>query len=456
MPARWSGPFTTPNVAGMEIAIIGLALLAMSEAVRDRFGFKCSLLVWLLFIGVCLLEAATQSRAGLLALIGGIIFLAISHGTRWRCAIIGCGITIGTSLAWPGVVGRVLSTVNDSSIMDRLVLWKSTLALIGDHPLTGVGAGSRVEIMEAWYLPDQYAGRFCTALNDSLTLASSYGLGSFLFLFWLIVIPIAAVLAGSSRRNRFFSLISALVVVHFVSGCFQAHAWTLSGMISGGITLLLAITCSIVIFRRNPMIIRPTLGRSAMTASACTIILLLAALFFSSSSPVRTRYIEGRITASNRNSIAVGNIIFAAPTKRLLAALRRWRTSLLSSNAEIDLLGISLDAFPDCPSLSRCGAMIAIEEAAGPIAVLGSRQDKVIPILVIDPVALPPPEWISNQAPMTWLVGSSAAFLPSLNESGTIEVIRSPGVVATPEHSGDKLCQWLLEKLKHRSSNGFQ
>ncbi len=94
---------------------------------------------------------------------------------------------------WQGVTHRVASIPDLTDVANRvrILIWQSTLTMIRDHPLTGVGAGNyalvypRYRKLEEWGLSQrQIVGE---AHNDYLQVAAEaglIGLAAFLFLLW--------------------------------------------------------------------------------------------------------------------------------------------------------------------------------------------------------------------------------------------------------------------------------
>lgn len=83
-------------------------------------------------------------------------------------------------------------SINDSSLGDRITMWKTTLRIIGQHPLTGVGAGAwEVQLplyqTEGFQLENDYY-----AHNEILQLLAEYGLIGWGFLLGLLACLMAA------------------------------------------------------------------------------------------------------------------------------------------------------------------------------------------------------------------------------------------------------------------------
>jgi O-antigen ligase len=87
-------------------------------------------------------------------------------------------VVLAALFAVPGVLDRVrtLGTLNDNTTLDRLAMIEGGLALVGEHPLLGVGPGG-VSALYPEYAPDIAMRRHTSHLhNTPLQLAAERGL----------------------------------------------------------------------------------------------------------------------------------------------------------------------------------------------------------------------------------------------------------------------------------------
>jgi hypothetical protein len=239
--ARWHGPFESANQAGLIIALAVVTLLWFSGRpviFAGRLQSSMSALAILLLIAATIVLASTQSRAGGLAVIGGIGLLWWWKACdRWSSITAAVGI-LAIMVSWPGGGDRALVAVEDAVRGERPVLAAASLALSWDHWSCGLG-GQFASTLGAWYLPTKLEGRFATGLNDFLTLAGQFGLPlASLFVGTLIALGWAA---ARQRADRLICLLAALVLVHVICGQFQAHLWYFWTRITFGICLTLLI-----------------------------------------------------------------------------------------------------------------------------------------------------------------------------------------------------------------------
>lgn len=209
---------------------IGQAITASSRPLRVLSGVALLLaLAHLLLV---------QRRAGFVALMtAALILLLLLRGRRdlpqipigrlaaWiGGSLLAIALCLGLLVpgVWQGVTHRVVSIPDLTDVANRvrILIWQSTLTMVRDHPLTGVGAGNyalvypRYRKLEEWGLSQrQIVGE---AHNDYLQVAAEaglIGLAAFLFLLWRAAATARAALAKStdaSDRVRASAIIAAL------------------------------------------------------------------------------------------------------------------------------------------------------------------------------------------------------------------------------------------------------
>ncbi|MFC1715385.1 tetratricopeptide repeat protein [Candidatus Poribacteria bacterium] len=168
------------HFAGYMVIIIPLAV-AMSFVVRD-IGKR----VLLLFAGIMMAAAMCFSliAGAMLTFLLSLVFVALlfirSGGTR-KLSLALMGIVLCTILVvlWFGhtpVLGELLTVTNleEGSPAGRLLLWKSSLAMFADSPITGTGLGT-FDYMFPRYRPPELYRRAVCAHSDWLQLLTESG-----------------------------------------------------------------------------------------------------------------------------------------------------------------------------------------------------------------------------------------------------------------------------------------
>jgi putative inorganic carbon (hco3(-)) transporter len=128
-----------PNIfAGYldEVICMVFAFFVIEKSVRRRFLYGGMILV----LAVCL--AMTYARGACLSLAVVLLGYGILKDRRVLLGCLGLGAVI--LLLDPALTERLLSvfTKMDTSSEMRLALWESTIAMILDHPLLGIGWGA--------------------------------------------------------------------------------------------------------------------------------------------------------------------------------------------------------------------------------------------------------------------------------------------------------------------------
>jgi hypothetical protein len=127
------------NVLGGAFAVVIPGLVAITLS-RQRAWIRWSTgILTAVFGGILVLSV---SGGGWIAAIAGIFIVLLSRGAKtvW-CTSLALGATIGATFPiwhntdWIGVVFPI------NSLLVRLELWKATIAVLRDYPLTGLGLG---------------------------------------------------------------------------------------------------------------------------------------------------------------------------------------------------------------------------------------------------------------------------------------------------------------------------
>lgn len=152
--------------------------------------------VALLLVTVLVLS---QSRGGWLGFLAGLLFLGgaltLNGGRarrRWVLALLGgIGLLMVTvALLSPATTKRALTAeagLEESSLGERIEVWRGVAVMIGEHPLLGTGPGT-FKLAFPGYQPPGFSHRWDKAHNDYLEFTAELGLGFPVLLAWLLVL----------------------------------------------------------------------------------------------------------------------------------------------------------------------------------------------------------------------------------------------------------------------------
>jgi hypothetical protein len=189
---RWQGRWATPNIAG---AVLGpIALMTIGYAVwlwgmsAQRLIFARGAAVILFLVGsvAMVLLVKTYSRGGWLSFAIGLIAMFFLIKQHRQCIAIAAGVFVLLVALCPAAAQRVASAgavESDASIGNRLLVWRGTLEMIADHPVSGVGIGRFGEVFQNFYQEPWHKASYSTAINDYLTFAAERGLVMVLSIF---------------------------------------------------------------------------------------------------------------------------------------------------------------------------------------------------------------------------------------------------------------------------------
>ena len=179
------------------IAALGTAALMMSLTRSAWLGFAAGLAAFFL-----------ASRPRLLILVPVLAGLLVAAGPE-------------------AVTRRALSMFDrsDATVRDRVVMWEAGVAMVRDHPLTGLGPGRVKELYPEYRRPGYVEPRPGHLHNNLIMIAAETGLPSLAAYLWFLVAFLrgAAPLAGGGRsRVRAISrgAVAALAAL-FVAGLFE-------------------------------------------------------------------------------------------------------------------------------------------------------------------------------------------------------------------------------------------
>jgi tetratricopeptide (TPR) repeat protein len=157
-------PFVNANHLGAALVIF-LPLLVGNLLDEGISGARSgAVLVAVTAIGALLLGCGSASAM----LVGvGVVVLTLWHWSRRRL-----GFVVPSLVG--GLVVALVFPYTNPHLLSRLPMWRDTLSLIADHPLTGVGAGSYGDAIES-YRTDQFFLTWSHAHNEPLQFLAEFG-----------------------------------------------------------------------------------------------------------------------------------------------------------------------------------------------------------------------------------------------------------------------------------------
>lgn len=215
--SRMSGPLENPNLmAGYLAMAIAFWSSYRLYRPRNRDGIIGTLGIFLLV--ACLL--LTYSRGAWLSLFVVLIILG-AWARKGRYLFLGVLSLVGFILLTDSFVlervNSILHPLSESSSAMRLAIWHSTLYMIGDHPLFGIGWGAFPDVYPAYdYFLSDPKPIIYHAHNLYLQLIAETGLVGFSF--WAVVVGRSIYKLGKRIRKQdplALAILCALGVVLF-------------------------------------------------------------------------------------------------------------------------------------------------------------------------------------------------------------------------------------------------
>ncbi|MGI8644638.1 MAG: O-antigen ligase family protein [Thermomicrobiales bacterium] len=135
--SRITGPYPHPNNLALyleRVTLVGAAVVITGRRSSSRWQWAFVVLTTLCGLGTVL----TASRGGILALVAGGLAIAKQTERRYSIAVL-AGFSTALSVALLFGRGRLTATGGTGGEFTRLPIWRSSLEMIRDYPLTGVG-----------------------------------------------------------------------------------------------------------------------------------------------------------------------------------------------------------------------------------------------------------------------------------------------------------------------------
>lgn len=180
--ARWTRKcFRAHGFYSIYMTLAGVLTLTLLVILPRLFSPSPERRRWLLpawaACGVGL--ALTYTRGAWLGFLAGAVSLGLLLRRVSVLAGVGGVIVLALLFLQAGTLGeriRSLADLSDATLWERVYMWRSGLAIVRDHPLTGVGMGQVKAVYPRYALPE--AGKRTTSHlhNTPLQLAAERGL----------------------------------------------------------------------------------------------------------------------------------------------------------------------------------------------------------------------------------------------------------------------------------------
>ena len=166
----------------------------------------------------------TESRGAMIGIMVSMVFMFALLG--WK-ALVGAGTAVGIFAFFSS---RFFSSFNikEHSSYLRLIIWKSSLQIVKDHPLFGVGPGNFVSIYEK-YKPAQFKAsnyNVTCAHSNYLSFIIGWGIiGGILFWGWQLFVIIRAAIKGLTPLQKIILAILISFYAHVTVNDLFATYW---------------------------------------------------------------------------------------------------------------------------------------------------------------------------------------------------------------------------------------
>jgi O-antigen ligase len=374
---RFDNVFGNANhLAAYLLVGFGAALAAafFGTAIKWRvLGVAASLV---LFYGI----TATLSRGATLAAIGVIGLAVLKIERRKVFVLIGVAafaIAIGVTLANPVLIERFTDRGEiDPYNYQRLEIWKSTLSMVQEYPLLGVGLSRYDDVARRFRPPvegtiSRYMKRQDIAHSEYLQYSAETGIPAGALILLLLVLTLRLLWHGKSAvQTANYSLVNERAGLLAASGVL-AH-----GLVDNVFTVrVLVSVIGVVALASGPLTASRRQWLSSTRAGQIVLALGVLLLFLSSSVVPAAAYALNR---SGQAYLAEGDIRNAERTQRLALTVRSDDAQLMINLGRV--YREEFDRFGDLNLLDRAEAYFDAAAESNP-DLLQARMDYVDSLL---------------------------------------------------------------------------
>ena len=121
----------------------------------------------------------SYARSAILGLGAAFLIFFLTASSKMKLVLVGSAVVgvIGMLVVMPGMSDRFMKTFKggDESETTRIRLWQTSAAMIGDHPMLGVGQSNFLYLFEKYKVPGYYDNH-SHPHNDMITIAVDGGI----------------------------------------------------------------------------------------------------------------------------------------------------------------------------------------------------------------------------------------------------------------------------------------
>lgn len=185
-PVRIAGFLSYMTFSGhlaMTIPLIFALFLSLKQILKKLVWGIAMILTFLAILW-------TYTRSAWIATMSALVLFGLLRGKKVLILLLAVGIfLVVLTIFQPELLDRSLSVFRTKENQERLYTWQSTIAMIRDHPLTGIGKGNYARLAPLYRT--QYNFEFSSrahAHNNILAVAVTTGIPSALCFLWLWIV----------------------------------------------------------------------------------------------------------------------------------------------------------------------------------------------------------------------------------------------------------------------------
>lgn len=233
---RATGIFSAVNDTGSVLLVAVLIVISYFEFLNNKYRYLLLMPIMLGFLSLIL----TFSRGAFFGFIAGLFIFNLRSKKRILIFCIIIFLIFSFIITFPQLENRFLDSLTIKDNMDRVSIWISSVNMIKDHPIIGIGPGNFPVVYPSYrWKEEQRTHTMSFAHNIFLNMAVETGLIGFgLFFYIIILILIMGVkIYYNNPLNRGFVSAFIAILAHNQFDCtvlkFEVGVifWILIGLI---------------------------------------------------------------------------------------------------------------------------------------------------------------------------------------------------------------------------------